>query len=72
MIKEKMPSEGTAFQELGENVKEVKDDMKEAIKDDRPLDKHAAGATFSLIFLSYMVGLFLFICVVGLIYWLFF
>ena len=72
MTNQTMPSEGSTFDDLRENVTEVKDDMKEAIVDDKPLDKHAPGATFGLMFLSYLVALLLFLCIFGLIYWLFY
>jgi hypothetical protein len=68
----KMPAEGTTMEGIRENVRKVKDEAKTAIADDRPLDKHAPGATFSLVFLSYLVGLFLAASVLGLVYWFFF
>jgi hypothetical protein len=64
-----MRAEGFALRNLRDNARQVKDELKDVISDDNPLDEHAPGATFRLVFLSYMLGLLLLLAV-GLVYWL--
>ena len=72
MSSEQMPSQHSKMEELREDIKEVKEEAKEAIVDEKALDKHAPGAAFSLVFLSYLLILLLVFGGIGLVYRLFF